>query len=331
MQESSIDPERILYANFATGVAKRPYCVTVDEEFRAIVIIVRGTFALEDAVTDVSLRPVSLHDAGTTYGFNGESEYAHSGMFASAEWVAEDLKRLGILETLLQGTNCRYPNYRLYISGHSLGAGVAAILALMLHSAFPTLRCLCFEPPGCVLSEKAAKQDYIVSFVHGADIVPRLSISSLESFRDDVLEMIARTQVPKYKVLAPNPLGRDIPESLAHRRTSIPESSFHQQLKDFWAYHRDLRSERGERSIPLLVPGQRIVHLVKVRDNKSQSSTFLLSSSTTPHPELTTTAIWAECEDFREIQLAGSLLSDHDPGALTRVLEDLVASTTQRK
>jgi sn1-specific diacylglycerol lipase len=315
LQESRIDPDNVAYANFAAGVEKRPYCVLVDRDFSAIVIVVRGTFALEDAVTDMTLSPVSLEEAGAQYGFDGKFEYAHTGMFASAEWLARDLKRTGVLESL-RGS---HPDYRLYITGHSLGAGVAAILALLLHSSFPTLKCLAFEPPGCVLSTGISLQDYIVSYVHGADLVPRLSVTALEGFRDDVLEMIARSQVPKFKVLHPNPLGRkkDVTVKLAHRRTSIPESTFHNQLKEFWAYQRDRKSERGERSVQLFIPGTRIVHLVKTNEGGCARAALP-----------TTTPIWARREDFLEIQLASSLITDHDTATLTRELERLAGAAT---
>jgi sn1-specific diacylglycerol lipase len=319
LQESRIDPDSVVYASFASDVVQRPYCVLVDPEFAAIVVVVRGTFALEDAVTDLTLSPVSLEEAGAQYGFDGASEYAHAGMFASAEWVSRDLKRTGALESLL-GPRGSHPNYRLYITGHSLGAGVAAILALLLHSEFPTLKCLAFEPPGCVLSTGISMQDYILSFVHGDDIIPRLSVTALESLRDDVLEMIARSQVPKFKVLHPNPLlRRTKDEKLAHRRTSIPESSFYDQLKEFWAYHRDRKSERGERSAQLCIPGSRIVHLVKTKNGQGARATL---PNTTP--------IWARRDDFLEIQLASSLVADHDTAILTRELESLAGTATSQ-
>jgi sn1-specific diacylglycerol lipase len=273
---------------------------------------------LEDAVTDITLTPVSLDEAGKRYGFDGQSEYAHFGMFNSAEWVVRDLQRTGILESLL-GEKGTHRDYSLYITGHSLGAGVAALVALLLHSTFPSLKCLAFEPPGCVLSSGISQQDYIVSYVYGADLVPRLSVASLENFRDDVLEMIARSRVPKFKVLHPNPLDRAAAsdKKLAHRRTSIPESSFYDQLKEFWAYHRDRKSERGERGIQLFVPGRRIVHMINAKRLKVSDEGLA-----------TSTAIWAKREDFLEIQLSSSLVADHDPGTVTRELEMLVKNAS---
>lgn len=41
-------------------------------------------------------------------------------------------------------------NYKLIITGHSLGAGVAAILAVLLKPAYPYLHCYAYSPPGCI-------------------------------------------------------------------------------------------------------------------------------------------------------------------------------------
>jgi len=35
--------------------------------------------------------------------------------------------------------------------GHSLGAGVAAILAILLKNDYPNLKCISFSPPGGLL------------------------------------------------------------------------------------------------------------------------------------------------------------------------------------
>lgn len=41
--------------------------------------------------------------------------------------------------------------YKLVITGHSLGAGTASVLAILLRNSFPSLRCYAFSPPGGLL------------------------------------------------------------------------------------------------------------------------------------------------------------------------------------
>ena len=42
-------------------------------------------------------------------------------------------------------------SYRLILVGHSLGAGTAAILAMLLRPTYPDLFCYAFSPPGATL------------------------------------------------------------------------------------------------------------------------------------------------------------------------------------
>jgi len=41
-----------------------------------------------------------------------------------------------------------HQEYKLVITGHSLGAGTASLLAILLRNSFPTLQCYAFSPPG---------------------------------------------------------------------------------------------------------------------------------------------------------------------------------------
>lgn len=43
-----------------------------------------------------------------------------------------------------------FQHYRLVIVGHSLGGGVASILAILLEEYFPDLICYAYSPPGCI-------------------------------------------------------------------------------------------------------------------------------------------------------------------------------------
>ncbi len=39
-------------------------------------------------------------------------------------------------------------NFDIVCVGHSLGAGAAAILAIVLRQEYPRTRCFCYSPPG---------------------------------------------------------------------------------------------------------------------------------------------------------------------------------------
>ncbi|VDK39364.1 unnamed protein product [Anisakis simplex] len=94
-------------------------------------------------------------------------------MLRSARYVLETLKEHNVLEDL----KVLYPNYGITICGHSLGAGVATLLALLLKQSYETIRCYAFSPPGCVISESGLPEteNMVFSVIVGDDLVPRLS------------------------------------------------------------------------------------------------------------------------------------------------------------
>ena len=69
----------------------------------------------------------------------------------------------------------QYKNYKLIITGHSLGAGVSAILAVLYHSRYENLHCYSFSPPGSLFTLPLVEysKPFITTIIYGNDIVPR--------------------------------------------------------------------------------------------------------------------------------------------------------------
>ncbi len=71
--------------------------------------------------------------------------------------------------------DARYPRagavqeYRIVACGHSLGGGIAALLAMMLRQRAPEVKCYAFAPPGGLLSPAAAAavKPFVTSVVVG--------------------------------------------------------------------------------------------------------------------------------------------------------------------
>ena len=84
-------------------------------------------------------------------------------------------------------------------SGHSLGAGTAALVAIMLKPHWPHLKCFAFSPPGGLLSEDAARfsETFCMSVIIGRDIVPRMSLHTLETLKRQLVEQLAACTLPK--------------------------------------------------------------------------------------------------------------------------------------
>ena len=76
-------------------------------------------------------------------------------MVQSAEYIHSKLVGEGLLE--LAYSRPGTAGYPLVCTGHSLGAGTAAILAVLLRDsgAHPDTQCYAFSPPGGLLSEQA--------------------------------------------------------------------------------------------------------------------------------------------------------------------------------
>ena len=82
----------IKYVQFGEGVARTPYCISVDHAWKSVVIVVRGTEGFDDVVADLRMVPAPMDEWGSKCGFDGTSSFVHSGMLACAEWINNDLK-----------------------------------------------------------------------------------------------------------------------------------------------------------------------------------------------------------------------------------------------
>ena len=354
--QTGIPPEDLVYASFLSGVNQRPYCIVIDRKEKAVVLVVRGTLSLEDAVNDLTLKPTSLEEWGTQYGYDGHGEYAHAGFYASTEWLLQDLEEQGTLQRLLEpgqpghegkGVNDSYScrDYRLVVVGHSLGAGVAALLALNLRQSYPSLQCLCFSPPGCTVSPRLAKQDFITTYIRGFDIVPRMGISQFVNLRDDVITMIARIKVPKHQIFAIRPSVVSQGEAVLNgeenddvglncsmfcARNNIPDCEFVRQIAKFESRTRERELEEGFAG-KLTIPGKKIVHMLttsseSVLQKKKRCLARCLCGEVDQPDGDEYSAIYAELDDFEEVAVVRSFFNDHNPRLVLLALQGLARS-----
>jgi hypothetical protein len=91
-------------------------------------------------------------------------------------------------------------SYRLFFSGHSLGAGTAAVATDLLHrqadrwpkitSRIPAARITCFcaaPPPVFSLNIARSARKHTKALILGHDFVPRASLANFEQLRLEVL------------------------------------------------------------------------------------------------------------------------------------------------
>jgi hypothetical protein len=149
-----------------TSVPFRPgYFVCVDGETGSVIVAFRGTANLHDGLIDLSCTPCDF--------LGGK---AHAGFVASAAKLSTALK------PLIEDTLACHPGFKLVLTGHSLGAAMASMMAIDLVDAFPDLECYAFSAP-CIASLDVSLlfSKNIFSFVHGPDMVSRWSLQTTKS------------------------------------------------------------------------------------------------------------------------------------------------------
>ncbi|KAL3779019.1 hypothetical protein HJC23_011458 [Cyclotella cryptica] len=342
LAHARLDKSDIAYASFEAGFYETPYFIVVDREWKSVVLSIRGSLTLEDCVVDVLLDPSPLDNLGEQYGFSGNGQYCHGGVLECTQWLYADLTRHKILDKLLLGENSEYSDYTLRIVGHSLGAGIGVILSLMLRNTFPNLRCICYSPPGGLLTWELATScsDFVNSFVLDSDIVPRLSLNNMESLRDEVLNLIARVKLSKYDIAKSifwHGLCGEVElgdldfliqqnDDMLYPSDNVPDSAFLRQLRRFESMQQNRRSTRGvAREIKLYPPGK-IVHLVKTGQNKHcvHSLTACLTCGAS-NAGSEYTPIRKENDDFNEVEISPTLWTDHFPNRVCIEIERVAA------
>ena len=188
---------QVLYASFKAVPNKRvPTAIIKDDERRLLIVACRGTLSFEDAVTDATAKPTKVVD------LEDEEEFlAHSGMLAVAR------KTVDVILPILRRELDQEAPYDVVICGHSLGAGVAALVTLALRARGTMARCIAYSPPGALVDATLAEnmKPFCLSIVVGDDLVPRLGLKALVDLRDDVLRAVASCATHKRTAIASFP------------------------------------------------------------------------------------------------------------------------------
>jgi len=164
------------------------------------------------------------------------------------------------------------------------------------------------------MSENLAEncKSFLTSYVFDHDIVPRLSLESMEHLRNEILETVARIKVTKYEASRAKP---NVEEAiLVYGKDEIPPSKFLQKLDDFHRYQDSLKESRETRAVKLHPPGK-IVHIVGTRDDKNDEEPVIGGEADMSEHEHSAsfdyTAYWAHRNDLAEIIISSHFLSDH--------------------
>ncbi|XP_038999545.1 uncharacterized protein LOC120125122 [Hibiscus syriacus] len=156
-----------------------PYILYLDHDHADIVLAIRGLNLAKES--DYQLL---LDNKLGKKKFDGG--YVHNGLLKAAGWVLD--AECDILKELVE----KHPNYTLTFAGHSLGSGVASMLALVVvrhHDKLGNIdrrriRCYAIAPARCMSLNLAVRYaDVINSVVLQDDFLPRTATPLEDIFK----------------------------------------------------------------------------------------------------------------------------------------------------
>ncbi|KAK9824447.1 hypothetical protein WJX72_010311 [[Myrmecia] bisecta] len=197
---AGIQPGHIIMSEWNNSVMRPCHYVAVDHANRCIVLAIRGSLEVGDVLSDLSANPMEV----CLVGVQGR---VHPGMMAAATYVHCNTAQA------LEAAARNFPGWPLFLTGHSMGGGVACILAALLKDgAAPEglgpVQAVAVGP-AAVFSKKLAEacRPFVTSVVLRSDIVARLSYASVENA---FLELINASPMRR----AAKEVGRKVTETL---------------------------------------------------------------------------------------------------------------------
>lgn len=316
---SQVPPHDIMFASFRNHLFELPFCVIADHKTASIVVAVRGSFSIRDVFTDLTANSEKFNVAGAP-----PDTMAHKGMLLGAQYIKKRLDDVGILERAFN----LYPNYSLILTGHSLGAGVAVLLAMIIKPKYPDVKVYSFATPAGLLSREAARYTESFCFTVGVgdDFVMRLSVDSVENVRTQILEVLEACRLPKYRIIL-NGCGyalfgvpsRDLESTWRKSQVITSTPRPRAQHGDCSLLAKDIKDRRFSRT--RLYTAGRILHITHRKKSKDDRK----AGRGGPTYEMR----WAPAEDFTELKIEPRMLLDHLPENVYKTIDTVLNEQVQ--
>ncbi|KAA6423739.1 MAG: hypothetical protein FRX49_06310, partial [Trebouxia sp. A1-2] len=172
-QLAGLDPTDVIMGEWSNSVMRPCHYIAADKANHCIILAIRGSLEVGDVLSDLSANPMEL----SLLGVQGK---VHEGMMSAATFV--HCNSAAALESVAH----THPGWPLVVTGHSMGGGVAAIVAALLRDGtapkgLGPVRC-CVISPAAVFSGDLSEacRPFITSLILRSDAVPRLSYASVE-------------------------------------------------------------------------------------------------------------------------------------------------------
>ena len=230
--DSRVKREDLVHVSFENDGKKKPWFVAIDRARRSVVLSVRGSLSAVDVVTDLCFADPTQNKVASESLESYAKEFdlpekvarngtLHYGILCSALSIVREIRDGNILtnafekvkhildntiddderQTLLEEKG-EMNSFQLVILGHSLGAGIATIVSILLRSSYPEIECIAFSPPGGLMSPSLCEytKAFVRSIVIGDDIVSRISMRNFDRLRDQVVRYGCRSSERKFLI-----------------------------------------------------------------------------------------------------------------------------------
>ncbi|KAM3197206.1 hypothetical protein ACQJBY_072713 [Aegilops geniculata] len=176
----------ILIRKCKAKLMKPSFTVVRDESTRCFLLFIRGAISVKDRLTAATAAEVPFHHAVSQEGRGSciVVGHAHCGMVAAARWVAD--QAIPCLSRAVE----QFPDYKIKIIGHSMGAAIAAILTYILreNKKLSSSSCIAFGPAACMSWDFAeSSKDFVTTVVNRNDLVPSFGKVSAAELRTKVM------------------------------------------------------------------------------------------------------------------------------------------------
>ncbi|KAJ3319368.1 hypothetical protein HDV06_006395 [Boothiomyces sp. JEL0866] len=296
----------LVYKSIKGKLFKSPFAVSVDHALRSVIISIRGTLSTTDLLVDLYIKEQDI-----IWMENGETKNAvtHQGMYVIANTILGELEENGIFSKIKE----TYPDYSLICSGHSLGAGVASLLAFLLKTK-PSIGfsektfAICYSTPGTIISLEAIPyfQTFCTSVVLGDDFITRLNQKNVYNIKNNIIGELSICHQRKVDILS-NAL---INQVFKNRRRRVSQDQL-QEVPAYPPYH----------GTSMYLPGNVLYMIRNEMTNSYSSRNSLLSVDDNDNGF---SQLWVDPFTLsNDIMVSKYMVLDHLPNIVGDVLRSL--------
>ncbi|KQJ86387.1 hypothetical protein BRADI_4g05100v3 [Brachypodium distachyon] len=180
------DESDVLIKKSKARFLKPAFTVVRDRSTKCFLLFIRGAISVKERLTAATGADIPFHHVVAKDGLvsNVVLGYAHCGMGAAARWIANQAI------PCLSKAVVQFPDYKIVIIGHSMGAGIAALLTYILreNDKLSSATCIAFGPAACMTWDLAESgKNFITTVVNRNDVVPSLGRVSTAKLRKEVM------------------------------------------------------------------------------------------------------------------------------------------------